>query len=432
MLARIKGWIWGKPIGFDWHQYVQTTIKLKRQQRRERVVNAGQAAVDQAQAAAQKVAAGSLAAGVAAKDGAVAAAKSAGDLAAASLQQTPAALAAVLTPAGRLTGKIMRPLIDVLSRPAVAGPLAVAGIIALISGISQAIQSNAIVHAWLPIAVGCLLLAISIPPLALRLGFNPGHTFRLKVPSAPALGLRPTLGIAAAAVVVGTLGYFAMQSAPPLVSAVSTTNAPVLVQKQVLEGRRIQAVTGDTLKIEGQLVRLSGVEAPDLQQVCTRGAAKRWKCGEAAKAAMERLVRGKTVTCTLSGSEGAGRALATCVADGRDVAADLLKDGHIFSSSGYFGAYASLEAEAKRGKVGLWAGDAERPADYRSRLWEAAAKVAPEGCPIKGRVSSGSKTFVMPWDSNYASATVRPTRGDRWFCNEKDAMSAGFKVADRN
>ena len=52
--------------GFEWHKYVRTTIKLKREQRRQRVVDARRAAVQQAGEAGVALAAGSRAAGAAA------------------------------------------------------------------------------------------------------------------------------------------------------------------------------------------------------------------------------------------------------------------------------------------------------------------------------------------------------------------------------
>src|SRR6476661_4564427 len=56
--------------GFEWHKYVRTTIKLKREQRRQRIVDARRAAVHQAGEAGVALAAGSRAAGAAAVDGA--------------------------------------------------------------------------------------------------------------------------------------------------------------------------------------------------------------------------------------------------------------------------------------------------------------------------------------------------------------------------
>jgi len=81
---------------------------------------------------------------------------------------------------------------------------------------------------------------------------------------------------------------------------------------------------------------------------------------------------------------------------------------------------------------GVWAGEYERPADFRAKLWSAAKAAAPDGCPIKGRITSGRKAYLMPWSHGYAEASVRTGRGERWFCDEAEALNAGFKPADDN
>jgi hypothetical protein len=59
-----------KPDGFEWHKYIRTTVRLRREQRRERVLEARRAAGQQASAAGAALAQGSRAAGAAAWDGA--------------------------------------------------------------------------------------------------------------------------------------------------------------------------------------------------------------------------------------------------------------------------------------------------------------------------------------------------------------------------
>ena len=56
--------------GFEWHKYVRTTIKLKREQRRQRLVEARRVAAQRAGEAGVALAAGSRAAGAAAVEGA--------------------------------------------------------------------------------------------------------------------------------------------------------------------------------------------------------------------------------------------------------------------------------------------------------------------------------------------------------------------------
>jgi endonuclease YncB( thermonuclease family) len=186
---------------------------------------------------------------------------------------------------------------------------------------------------------------------------------------------------------------------------------------------------GDRLRVADTLVRLSGIEAPESGQQCGK-AGKAWRCGAAAEQALARLVNGRRLTCSLSGSDDAGRPLGQCTTGTRDVAAELVRHGHVFAEGGMFARYAGEEREARSAKAGLWSGsgDAERPADWRARVWEDAKGKSPEGCPIKGQVAGASRFYVLPWSPGYDSARVQKARGERWFCSEQEAVAAGFRV----
>ncbi len=203
---------------------------------------------------------------------------------------------------------------------------------------------------------------------------------------------------------------------------------------RVIEGRAT-ALAGDAIRIDGTAIRLAGIEAPEADQKCTGANKKKWSCGEAAQSALQRIIKAKTVRCEVSGSDAAGRSLGTCqtvnTGNAQDVAAALVKEGVVFADGGLFTGYGAFEAEAKSKKTGLWRGEAERPADYRAKLWEAAAKAAPDGCPIKGQIAGDAKSYVLPWSPDYAGVRVRAARGERWFCTESEAQAAGWKIATK-
>jgi hypothetical protein len=114
------------------------------------------------------------------------------------------------------------------------------------------------------------------------------------------------------------------------------------------------------------------------------------------------------------------------VSDNTDIAETLVRKGHVFADGGFWGSYSGVESEAETQKVGLWAGEAERPQDYRDKRWEEARKAAPEGCPIKGSIRSGERTYVLPWAPSYESIRLRTSKGERWFCSESEAEAAGW------
>lgn len=52
-----------------------------------------------------------------------------------------------------------------------------------------------------------------------------------------------------------------------------------------------------------------------------------------------------------------------------------------------------------------------------------------QNCNIKGNVSinSGERIYHLPGQEFYAATTIRPEYGERWFCSEAEARSAGWR-----
>jgi len=404
--------------GFEWHKYIRTTIKLKREQRRERILQARRAAAQQAGAAGVALAAGSRAVGAAAREGAWAGLGAAGLLAQAAWNVL--VTAAVL--AGRRLAMLARPGVDVLARPNIGGPVAFAGAIALGSGIGRYRGAGLDGEALLTLGIGALLLIASLPLASSLTG--------IRMPSLAGLGITPRMGLIGLAIAASVAGvaWFANGGKSGLASA--TSHLPLVGGTKPLQGRA-EALGGDLVRIAGTTVRLAGIEAPERQQTCGVGT-RRTRCGAAAKAALGRLVNGRSVSCTLSGTDSGGRVLATCTRGSTDINAELVRHGHVFAASGLFASYSSQEREARAAKAGIWAGgEAERPSEFRAKVWEEAKRRAPEGCPIKGLVTGRERVYVLPWAPDYERGRIQKARGERWFCSEQEAVAAGFKPAAR-
>ena len=109
-----------------------------------------------------------------------------------------------------------------------------------------------------------------------------------------------------------------------------------------------EIASGDTVKVSSLAVRLAGVEAPDRSQTCLKPGNRRWDCSAAARDALSKLVRGKRITCTLTGDDAAGIRAGNCrTSTGTDIAAELVRNGHVFAASGFFAAYSNEETEAR-------------------------------------------------------------------------------------
>jgi len=343
-----------KTDGFEWHQYIRTAVRHRRQQRRDRMVEARRAAGQQVQAAGVALVAGSRAAGVAAKEGAKASVGAAGLFA--------GSLASLLAALARLAGQAMllaaRPVLAALARPAIGTPVAFAGALVLGAGVGRARVLGLDNEAAATLLLAGVLLCATLPMLSALTGW--------RLPRLGGFAVAPAAGVLVVAVVLAAGGAAWYAKGGRFNVAHLAQSLPLVAGSKPLEGRAY-AISGDSLNVAGTTVRLSGIEAPEQDQRCGSGN-RRWRCGAAAGDALSRLIGGRIVSCTLSGNDGKGRPLASCSAGKMEINAELVRRGHVFAESGLFARYASLENEARAAKLGLWAtGDVERPSDYRAR-----------------------------------------------------------------
>lgn len=259
------------------------------------------------------------------------------------------------------------------------------------------------------------------------------YRFRVPLPAQTgrAAGLAAAVLVACSALIGG--GWLVWTGASHVVSAASSTG--LFAEK--IEGRA-EAVAGDVLRIGGREIKLAGIEAPEPAQRCAITGNRSWRCGAAARIALSRMLRGKSVSCSVSGTDEKGRSLGTCVAGGDDIASMLVAGGHVFAETGLFAKYDAEEEKARAEKAGIWRGNPERPAEYRARVekelaraWEAAKRRAPRGCPIKGNIIRGRKYYVLPGTPEYRRVRIETRRGERWFCSEEEAIAAGWKRSPR-
>lgn len=189
-----------------------------------------------------------------------------------------------------------------------------------------------------------------------------------------------------------------------------------------------QVADGDTLRVDGARVRISGIDAPELSQKCGP-AGRQVACGAMAADWMRRRVEGRAVSCEVVDKDRYGRFVAVCRAGGEDIGAAMVEAGWATAYRRYSLAYVRQEERAQAIRRGIWGFGFEPPADYRRERRLANIPVAPNPrCAIKGNISaSGARIYHLLGSRAYPDVRIDTRKGERWFCSESDAAAAGWR-----
>jgi endonuclease YncB( thermonuclease family) len=138
----------------------------------------------------------------------------------------------------------------------------------------------------------------------------------------------------------------------------------------LVSGQVTSVADGDKFRIGYDRIRIWGIDVPNWRARCISSGEK-WRPAWGSIAALRDCLRGTTVTCRVQKIErrlARPRFIGECWRDKdkEDVAACMVRSGWATDWPGYSGGhYASLEAEPKAARRGLWKCDGEPP----TRRW---------------------------------------------------------------
>lgn len=193
-------------------------------------------------------------------------------------------------------------------------------------------------------------------------------------------------------------------------------------------GQVVHVIDGDTLSVDGVVYRLHGIDSPEAGQRCNERGGGNWRCGDAATRALEQLVEGGTISCDDRGEDDFDRTISVCFADNLNINSQLVSEGHAWAFRRYSEDFAAEEEAARAKRLGVWQADTQTAEDFRAERWHVAAQMAPEGCPIKGNISANGRIYHTPWSPWYDRTKVSLEKGEIWFCNEREALDAGWRA----
>jgi len=126
----------------------------------------------------------------------------------------------------------------------------------------------------------------------------------------------------------------------------------------------LKIVDGDTIVLNGEKIRFSGIDTPELKQTCMNGDQKVF-CGKLAKMLLVKKIGNKTPECIREGKDVYKRTLAECFINGESLSAFLVRSGYAFAYLKYSDKFIKDEEFAKKNKLGMWSMKFEYPWNFR-------------------------------------------------------------------
>jgi len=193
----------------------------------------------------------------------------------------------------------------------------------------------------------------------------------------------------------------------------------------------IRVIDGDTFEVSGVRIRLQAIDAPETDQHCVTEQGADWACGGWIARAIHDRFDGVQATCTPLEQDKYGRTVARCYVQGQDVGAGMVSEGMAFAYVKYGDDYVAKEKAAAIFDQGLHAVRLQSPAQHRAT--RAKGRIPPDGaCKIKGNIAaSGARIYHVPGQAFYERTGIREGQGERWFCSEAAAKSAGWRASRR-
>ena len=129
---------------------------------------------------------------------------------------------------------------------------------------------------------------------------------------------------------------------------------------------QVNVIDGDTIHIGKLKYRFSGIDAPEMKQLCNKDG-KEVLCGVLAKNALIDKINNSPVTCKIEEVDRYKRLVAECFVREESLSKFLVKNGYAVAYRRYSMKFVEDENYAKENKLGLWSMTFEYPWDYRTK-----------------------------------------------------------------
>ena len=131
-----------------------------------------------------------------------------------------------------------------------------------------------------------------------------------------------------------------------------------------VKSQDIKITDGDTIRINGEKIRFSGIDTPELKQTCKKNT-KIIYCGVLAKKLLLKKIGKDSVKCINKGKDQYKRTLAECFVNNDSLSSFLVRKGYAFAYRKYSKKFIEDEDYAKLNNLGMWSMKFEYPWVWR-------------------------------------------------------------------
>ena len=145
---------------------------------------------------------------------------------------------------------------------------------------------------------------------------------------------------------------------------ISVTALIFIITINQVKSQTIKIVDGDTIHLDGEKIRFTGIDTPELNQTCIKEGVIN-PCGVTAKEILIVKIGDNKVECISEGKDRYKRTLAECFVNDESLSSYLVRSGYAFAYRRYSKKFIPDEDYAKDNKIGMWSMEFQYPWDYR-------------------------------------------------------------------
>ena len=131
-----------------------------------------------------------------------------------------------------------------------------------------------------------------------------------------------------------------------------------------VSSQELRVVDGDTIHLNGEKIRFTGIDTPELKQICIKEGVIN-SCGLTAKEILVSKIGDNKVECISEGKDQYKRTLAECFVNDESLSSYLVRRGYAFAYRKYSKKFIADEDYAKVNQIGMWSMEFDYPWDYR-------------------------------------------------------------------